>query len=272
MSNEKTENTEHNKDSLSAKEMSTAESLENSFQEDDQKNIDDIDALLKESDPDFFESLSKIKINADDIKIPIAVDSVLPIKVGTKALVYGLADTVAVFKEPFLIKKQPKKIIIFWTASLAVAALTYFGLKYGIKTRDKLFMNSLADLGLEPYSYNVNSETENFFDNTRFVKNLITLPKMITNIKPSESSGQNPMISLEVVIEGFSNESILEIKDREAEFKDMILRVIEEYTYDELDTLSGKQRLNAEILEAVNANLTQGQIRKVFYKNIITKP
>ena len=80
------------------------------------------------------------------------------------------------------------------------------------------------------------------------------------------------MISFEIVIHGVSNDPIVEIKDREAEFRDLILRVTEEFTYDDLETATGKQELSDAIMAKINANLTDGQIRKVYYKNFVIKP
>ncbi|MEQ1724280.1 MAG: flagellar basal body-associated FliL family protein [Pseudobdellovibrio sp.] len=95
---------------------------------------------------------------------------------------------------------------------------------------------------------------------------------MHVNVKPSENSGNNPMLALEVTAEGLSTDAIVEIKDREAEFKDMLLRLTEDKTYDELSEAEGKQNLCEQFRDLLNANLTRGQVRRVLLKSFIIKP
>ena len=79
------------------------------------------------------------------------------------------------------------------------------------------------------------------------------------------------MLAFELNIEGMTAEVVVEIKDREAEFKDLILRTAEELNYDDLSGADGKKNLSERILNVINSNLTQGQIRKVLYKSFVLK-
>ena len=88
----------------------------------------------------------------------------------------------------------------------------------------------------------------------------------------SENSGDNPMLAIEVTVEGLSTDAIIEIKDREAEFKDMLSRLTEEKTYDDLVAAEGKRVLTEQYRDLMNANLTRGQVRRVLLKTFIIKP
>ena len=67
----------------------------------------------------------------------------------------------------------------------------------------------------------------------------VLVHRMIANLKaPDERSA--PMITLELYVEASNQECAIEISNREAEIKDIIERVLEETTFDELDTQQGK--------------------------------
>jgi flagellar basal body-associated protein FliL len=135
-----------------------------------------------------------------------------------------------------------------------------------------LFITSFDKIGTVSADYNPNTDTESFYDNQRFAKNLITMSRLFVNIKASENSGNNPMLIIEVTVEGLSTDAIVEIKDRQAEFKDLLARHSEEKNYDELVEAVGKRALTDQFRDLLNANLTRGQVRRVLIKSFIIKP
>ena len=80
------------------------------------------------------------------------------------------------------------------------------------------------------------------------------------------------MLAIEITAEGLSADAIIEIKDREAEFKDMLLRLTEEKNYDELVEAQGKLALCEQYRDLLNAYLTRGQVRKILLKSFVIKP
>jgi flagellar basal body-associated protein FliL len=236
----------------------------------DPSNVDDVisevDALISAEDPDFVEQLSEIKIN----------NAMADLSLMEQVLV----DTDLEVKKPFYIelktlvdfKNNSKRLVPFWSFVFAVGFGIVFTLKiFSWNQPDSLFLTSYAKWGVEVHSYNPMTESEMFFDNSKILKNIITINKLVANIKPSETSGKNPMLAFEINIDGMTSEVIVEIKDREAEFKDLILRTAEDYTYDSLLSGQGKQALSDHMLNVINTNLTQGQVRKVLYKSFILK-
>ena len=80
------------------------------------------------------------------------------------------------------------------------------------------------------------------------------------------------MASVEVLVEGSSSEAMVEIKDREPEFRDQFSRIIEDMTFSELSTPEGKRTLTDLFKKTANTILTTGTVRRVFIKTIIIKP
>src|SRR5690606_28930606 len=103
----------------------------------------------------------------------------------------------------------------------------------------------------------------------RASQNLMILSRMTVNLQVSSGSGPNPMGSFEFFIEGNSPDVMVEIKDREHEVRDFCQRTIEEMTYDQMESVDGKQLLQEKLRRGVNRILTKGQIRKIFYKTAI---
>ncbi len=241
---------------------------QNVEQENLEETLADIDAILAEEDPEFLEQLSQIKI--DNVNVDLSLmDQVALIQSGQfKPQSAFFQD----FKKMFQFRENPKQVILFWlTITLTIGCVYYLTKMVPWETPDTLFLRSYADMGVTVENYNPSTETEPFFDNAKLTKNLVTIKKLVANIKPSETSSGNPMLAFEINIEGMTNEVVVEVKDREAEFKDIILRTTEEFNYDELVNPQGKQMLADKIMQNINAQLTKGQVRKVFYKSFVLK-
>ena len=92
------------------------------------------------------------------------------------------------------------------------------------------------------------------------------------NLRPSESSDENPMGYFEFYLEMNSQEAAVEIGDRMSEVIDSVQRTAESITYDEIITTAGKNKLKLVIRKNVNKVLSEGRVRKVFYKSVVIKP
>lgn len=225
----------------------------------------DIDALLAAEDPEFLEQLKKIKI--DPATESAALDGSLSIDSRASH------SFIHFFKQTLDFQTNLKAVAIFWGTfllAISIIAFVWFN-KLGFMNQN-LFINSFEKMGGPVADFNPNNETEAFYDNPRFARNLVTLPSIYVNIKASENSGDNPMMVFEVTIEGLSSDAIIEIKDRQVEFKDLISRLSEDKTYDNVISSDGKRQLAQQIQDLLNANLTRGQVRRVMFKNFITNP
>ncbi|WP_413288729.1 flagellar basal body-associated protein FliL [Bdellovibrio sp. HCB337] len=170
---------------------------------------------------------------------------------------------------------RPMKAV---AAALIVAAGLTFAFIYRSMTRgvlppEKEFLTaSLEEWAVHAYKYDPDSEMDSFYDSPRTIQNIMSLPKMVVNIRPSPSSGPNPMAAMEFFLEGLSPEAIVEVKDRESEIRDLFQRTIEEMSYAELESTEGKQQLTEKLRQSLNINLTKGKIRRVFFKEVVIKP
>jgi flagellar basal body-associated protein FliL len=262
---EKNENSELNLNSES--ENTTSDSDESKvpvLDEDILASTEEIDQILAEEAPDFLNELSSLKIDSAGINLSVmdqALD-VLQTEVGAKIVLKRTID----------ISANPKIVGFFW-GSVVLAVVALLGI-WQIKKSfldAPLFVTSFQQLGATVQDYN-SVEVESFYDNPRIAKNLLTLPNIYVNLKTSENSGATPMLAVEFIIEGMSSEATIEVKDREAEFKDLIARALEEKTYDDLLEAKGKTLQTDQLRDLINTNLTKGQVRKVLYKTFIIKP
>jgi flagellar basal body-associated protein FliL len=98
----------------------------------------------------------------------------------------------------------------------------------------------------------------------------LLLSKIVVNLK---SEGEaNPMVAFQAFVITESEETSAEIKTREKEMLDLIGRTAEEFTYQELSTEPGKERLKREIRKTVNGALSQGRVLSAYFKIFISKP
>lgn len=226
----------------------------------------DVDSLIAAEDPDFLSKLDGLNIDSNKVNSE-AIDGIISVDQAQEHII------TQGFKKAFDFKSNPKIVGGFWTFTIIASAIIYFvWVNQKNILHEDLFITSFDKIGTASVDYNPNTDTESFYDNQRFAKNLITMSRLFVNLKASENSGNNPMLILEVTVEGLSTDAIVEIKDRQAEFKDLLARHSEEKKYDELVEADGKRALTDQFRDLLNANLTRGQVRRVLIKSFIIKP
>lgn len=157
--------------------------------------------------------------------------------------------------------------------AFATSAFIFQSYKHGfIHGEEELFISSLSSVASESYDYDPETEVEPFYDNLRTSQNLFLLPKMVVNLRRGLQSARNPMVALELFVEGMAPEVIIEMKDREAMLRDALQREIENFSFEQLDSADGKNELRDKIKSKINTLLTRGTVRKVLIKTIILKP
>ena len=228
----------------------------------------ELDEAISQEDPEFAKTLNDISI--DDSAVLNALSAAqAPPKQKAKTEGFSLKEFL---KQLVDFKKHPKKVFGFWIGLIVVIGAAVLAQITGIwSTPTKLFINSFADLGAEVYTFDPETETELFFENPKLARNLVSLSRMVANIIATKESSPNPMLAVELTIEGMNTEVVVEIKDREAEFKDLILRLVEQENYDYLNTEKGKLSLAKKIRDEMNTNLTRGQVRRAMYKSFVIK-
>jgi flagellar basal body-associated protein FliL len=135
-----------------------------------------------------------------------------------------------------------------------------------------LFLPSLEPIASEIIDIEPDAKMEPFYDNLRAIQNLILLPKMMVNLKRQGSPMANPMAAFELFIEGDSPEVAIEAKDKEVSVRDAIQRVVEEFTFDTLDTPEGKRAMSERIKKEVAKMFSTGGVRRIYIKTLVLKP
>ncbi|PIS10251.1 MAG: hypothetical protein COT73_10240 [Bdellovibrio sp. CG10_big_fil_rev_8_21_14_0_10_47_8] len=141
-----------------------------------------------------------------------------------------------------------------------------------LKSQDQLFIHSLENVAGKVFEYDPETELEPFYENLRVSGNTYLLPKMVVNLRRSAQSGRNPMGAFEFYVEGMIPEVVVEVKDREVEIRDLMQRVLEELTFDQVASVDGKKLMAEKLKKELNAVLTTGKIKQVWIKTLIVKP
>ncbi len=236
----------------------------------EEEAVKSIDDFISEEDPNFLKSLSEIKIDNSAVSLSV-LDSALDMMESPQSFTPPVSLSQQL-KQVIDFRNNFKTVMFFWFSVALVVALVYLFVQSRIWDKKiPLFMTSFAESGSPVEDYNPLTEVQFFFDNPRLAKNILQLKKMVVNLKPSSGSSENPMLAFEVRVEGLSKEVMIELKDREAEFVDRVLRVTEDFSYDELVEAAGKQKLSEKIVDVMNANLTKGQVRKVMFSTFFLK-
>lgn len=139
-----------------------------------------------------------------------------------------------------------------------------------IKEDNKPFIFSMDEFAIKKSYYEL-GEMEDFYNSPRASRNLVSIKRIVVNIKRSESSGPLPMLAVEFFVQGNASEVMVEIRDREPEIVDAIGSEIKEFSYDDLDSVEGKKRLLSKLVVELNTILIKGKITAVYFKNFVLK-
>ncbi len=141
-----------------------------------------------------------------------------------------------------------------------------------IHEKDGILVRQLEDFAEQIVFVDSEDGYDSFYDSPRASQNLVSMKRMVFNIRASSMSGAQPMAAVELFIEGYAPEVIIEIKDREAELLDLFQREGEQMSYDLLSSAEGKRMFSERLQNTVNQVLTQGKVKRIFLKNFILKP
>lgn len=183
----------------------------------------------------------------------------------------AMSDGLAAFAGFSLIKKLAFVGLLIATGGSGFIIYKLANHKF-LPTENELFISSLEDWAQAKYQYGPDDQMESFYDSMRTSQSIIEMKKVIVNLRRSATSGVNPMGAFEFYVEGTVSESVVEIKDRESEIKDLFLRTIEDMTYDQMASGEGKRLLCDRLRKELNKVLTKGKVRRVFIKTAIVKP
>jgi flagellar basal body-associated protein FliL len=168
--------------------------------------------------------------------------------------------------------KAQKAVLVLIIAGVVGLGFTVFKIATSglIKDDEQLFVHSMEELSAQKFIYDT-GDVEDFYNSSRVSQNIMSLRRIVVNIQRSKNSGTNPMVAIELYIQGNSSDVMVEMTDREAELLDRIQGQIRSFSYDEIDTVEGKRRMLDKIIRELNEDLTKGKITQIYFKNFVLK-
>jgi flagellar basal body-associated protein FliL len=130
-------------------------------------------------------------------------------------------------------------------------------------------MEQLAEWAVQ---YEEEEFVEPFYQSPRLKAYSFQMQPIVANLKRRNKDRENPMGFFEFVVEGNSGDTVVELKLRESEFKDLVQRVIETHHYDDLENIEGMNDLKNDIKLALNAQLNEGLVTRIEIRNYFIKP
>lgn len=156
---------------------------------------------------------------------------------------------------------------------VGLASFYIYVLKNRILYQDQYqFYGSMAELAPTSFDFDPEGVLEPFYDSPRVKAFYFQMKPVVVNLKREGDFNENPMGFFEFAIQGSSGEVLVELKGREPEIIDLVERVIEDHTYEDLDTADGKEELKKDILQELNKKLLEGIVRRVELRNFFIKP
>lgn len=98
----------------------------------------------------------------------------------------------------------------------------------------------------------------------------ILMPKVVVNFRRDGAHSPHSMGAFEFYLSLDSQNTAIEVRDREREFLDIIQRSLEEFTYREIMSVSGNTRAKLRIRDNITAALNQGYVGAVYINTMVT--
>ncbi len=137
-----------------------------------------------------------------------------------------------------------------------VGALLYLGKK---KEAEKPTIDQVVQGEHQAQEHDAKKEEE-------FIGQLIPLETFLVNLSGSRG-GKVMRVNMELEVS--NTEVVQEIDKRKPQIRDIIIILLSSKTFDQLSTRDGKEQLRNEIRDTVNPFLTKGQIKRVYFTELI---
>lgn len=221
-----------------------------------------VDELLSEVDPDFSSEVDKIS-SEDFAGVVIGKDKV-------SEEVDEEAEVPSVFKTFIANIPTEKKNRYMLAASVVtilipLAMLIFMGKI--LPTFELPYLVSMDEVSKDVRTYPTDGVQVPLFDEFRSKAFTIALPKAMINLKTdggSPSYGQ-----FEFFINIRDKELAAAIKSKQSEMIDIMQRVLEEVTWDQLQSPTGKERVKKVIRHRLNEFLQGNIVLGVYYRSVI---
>ena len=198
------------------------------------------------------------------------IPNFISILIGQSKKLVAAVSVFLLFTSRLSAKKKSLLVLLIFGS---VGSVYYFFkvFKDGILSQEQRpFIYSIEEIAESKYIID-QDHFEDFYSSPRFNQNIISLRRIVVNLKKSKNSSSNPMVAIELFLQGNSSEVLIEVRDRESEILDLFQGEIRAFNYDDLDTVSGKNKLAEKLKFQIDQILVKGKINKIFYKTFVIK-
>jgi flagellar basal body-associated protein FliL len=176
------------------------------------------------------------------------------------------------FAKFMALSKMQKFAILFGVVSVAGSLFLFtkvFNPGWLPHYQDPL-VRSLAIGAPKVYSVEKKEDFQDFLLAFPEVEYFILIKRVIVNFRRDPESGPNPMGAFELYIGVDSQDTAIEVKDREREIIDTIQRTLEGFSHPEASTTVGKIKMKGQIRDRINEMLNQGRVFRVYFSTFLT--
>lgn len=195
------------------------------------------------------------------------------LKSGLQNFLQGFRSKTAWLRSRSWLQKLSIVLVIAALAGLfAIATQTLKGTL--LPKVEKVWVASFSEIADEVFTYDAKGSFEDFNDPLLHPEFVVLVERIVVNLRrtPEAADGSFPMAAFELYLQTDNQDSAVEIKDRNVEIRDAIARSVERVTYPELAGEDGKNKLKLLIRKDLNAFLTRGKVRRVFFKTLVLNP
>lgn len=190
-----------------------------------------------------------------------------------KSQMKAVLTKVSLVYKRFMTLQRGQRFALVFGVLLICSALFFASLTFKGRWMSRLFPNlpkSLAVIG-QPIGSATNVDdampmSKAFPDFEYQVK----IQKVIVNLRRDADSGTLPMGVFEFFLGLDNQDTAIEVRDREKEVLDRIQRELEQMTYTEVMSPTGKLKMKARIRESINIMLNQGRVVGVYINTMVT--
>ncbi len=225
-------------------------------------DVEDVDQLISELDPEFSQELEKISsedftgviIEKDNVSDEVDEDAKAP-----SAFKAFIGNISAERKRRYMIAAAvvavmiPLVILIFMGKILPKFELPY--------------MVSMDEVSTTVYTYPTDGVEVPLFDEFRTNAFTVALPKTIINLKVD--GGSPSYGEFEFFVNLRDKDLADSIKNKQSEIIDLLQRVLEQVTWQELQSPIGKEKVKKVIRHRINEFLQGNIVIGVYYRSVI---
>lgn len=222
----------------------------------------DVDAVIAEADPSFSEEINKIAgqdftgvvIEKDKVSAEVDEDAKVPSPL--RSFINNL---------PADLKARYKMAAAIIVVMFPFAFLIYKG--YVLPQFELPYVMSMDEFSQKTFSYPTDGAKVPLFDEFRTKAHTVEMPKTVINLINTDGSASYGEFKFSLVLR--DKEFSGAIKAKQSEIIDLIQRVLEQISIQELESPMGKEKVKKIVRHKVNEYLEGKVVLGVYYQSVI---